>query len=179
MSLLVNDMLSLSNADNHSWKMHPVPCELDTLVLDTYEKYEPLMQEHHMNFSVKLPEEELPLCSCDPERISQVLGILLDNAISYVPEHGKIRITLTQNAKGFCLSVIDNGPGIPDSAKTSVFRRFYRADSARNNKQHFGLGLCIAYEIITLHQGTITVQDTPGGGSHFPDLPLHTCVIII
>lgn len=167
MSLLVNDMLSLSNADNHSWKMHPVPCELDTLVLDTYEKYEPLMQEHHMNFSVKLPEEELPLCSCDPERISQVLGILLDNAISYVPEHGKIRITLTQNAKGFCLSVIDNGPGIPDSAKTSVFRRFYRADSARNNKQHFGLGLCIAYEIITLHQGTITVQDTPGGGSTF------------
>lgn len=167
MSLLVNDMLSLSNADNHSWKMHPVPCELDTLVLDTYEKYEPLMQEHHMNFSVKLPEEELPLCSCDPERISQVLGILLDNAISYVPEHGKIRITLTQNAKGFCLSVIDNGPGIPDSAKTSVFRRFYRTDSARNNKQHFGLGLCIAYEIITLHQGTITVQDTPGGGSTF------------
>ena len=167
MSLLVNDMLSLSNADNHSWKMHPVPCELDTLVLDTYEKYEPLMQEHHMNFSVELPEEELPLCSCDPERISQVLGILLDNAISYVPEHGKIRISLTQNAKSFCLSVIDNGPGIPDSAKTSVFRRFYRADSARNNRQHFGLGLCIAYEIITLHQGTITVQDTPGGGSTF------------
>lgn len=104
MPLLVNDMLSLSNADNHSWKMHPVPCELDTLLLDTYEKYEPLMQEHHMNFSVELPEKELPLCSCDPERISQVLGILLDNAISYVPEHGKILLTLTQNAKGFCLS---------------------------------------------------------------------------
>lgn len=167
MSLLVNNMLSLSNADNHSWKMHPVPCELDTLVLDTYEKYEPLMQDHHMNFSVELPEKELPLCRCDPERISQVLGILLDNAISYVPEHGKIRLTLTQNAKGFCLSVIDNGPGIPDSAKMSVFRRFYRADSARNNRQHFGLGLCIAYEIITLHQGIITVQDTPGGGSTF------------
>ena len=48
MSLLINDMLSLSNADNHSWKMHPVFCELDTLLLDTYEKYEPLMQDHHM-----------------------------------------------------------------------------------------------------------------------------------
>ena len=167
MSLLVNDMLSLSNADNHSWKMHPVPCELDTLVLDTYEKYEPLMQEHHMNFSVELPEEELPLCNCDPERISQVLGILLDNAISYVPENGKIQLTLSQNSRGFCLSVTDNGPGIPDSAKASVFRRFYRADSARNNRQHFGLGLCIAYEIITLHQGMITVLDTPGGGSTF------------
>ena len=101
--------------------MHPVPCELDTLVLDTYEKYEALMQEHHMNFSVELPDEEFPLCSCDPERISQVLGILLDNVISYVPEHGKIQLTLTQNSRGFCLAVIDNGPGIPDSAKTSDF----------------------------------------------------------
>ena len=106
-----------------------------------------------MNFSVELPDEEFPLCSCDPERISQVLGILLDNAISYVPEHGKIQLTLTQNSRGFCLAVIDNGPGIPDSAKTSVSRRFYR--------------LCIACEIVTLHHGTITIQDTPGGGSTF------------
>ena len=76
MSLLINDMLSLSNADNHSWKMHPVFCELDTLLLDTYEKYEPLMQDHHMKFFIELPEEEIPPCPCDPERISQVLGIL-------------------------------------------------------------------------------------------------------
>lgn len=54
-----------------------------------------------MNFSVELPEEELPLCSCDSERISQVLGGLLANAISYVPEHGKIRLALSQNARNY------------------------------------------------------------------------------
>lgn len=173
MSLLINDMLSLSNADNHSWKMHPVSCELDTLLLDTYEKYEPLMQDHHMKFFIELPEEEIPPCPCDPERISQVLGILLDNAISYVPENGKIILSLSQTETHFLIRVKDNGPGIPDSAKTSVFRRFYRADSARNNRQHFGLGLCIAYEIISLHKGTISVLDTPGGGSTFQiSLPL-------
>ena len=173
MSLLINDMLSLSNADNHSWKMHPVFCELDTLLLDTYEKYEPLMQDHHMKFFIELPEEEIPPCPCDPERISQVLGILLDNAISYVPENGKIILSLSQTETHFLIRVKDNGPGIPDSAKTSVFRRFYRADSARNNRQHFGLGLCIAYEIISLHKGTISVLDTPGGGSTFQiSLPL-------
>lgn len=171
MSLLINDMLSLSNADNHSWKMHPVFCELDTLLLDTYEKYEPLMQDHHMKFFIELPKEEIP--PCDPERISQVLGILLDNAISYVPENGKIILSLSQTKTHFLIRVKDNGPGIPDSAKTSVFRRFYRADSARNNRQHFGLGLCIAYEIISLHKGTISVLDTPGGGSTFQiSLPL-------
>lgn len=173
MSLLINDMLSLSNADNHSWKMHPVFCELDTLLLDTYEKYEPLMQDHHMKFFIELPEEEIPPCPCDPERISQVLGILLDNAISYVPANGKIVLSLSQTETHFLIRVKDNGPGIPDSAKTSVFRRFYRADSARNNRQHFGLGLCIAYEIISLHKGTISVLDTPGGGSTFQiSLPL-------
>ena len=173
MSLLINDMLSLSNADNHSWKMHPVSCELDTLLLDTYEKYEPLMQDHHMKFFIELPEEEIPPCPCDPERISQVLGILLDNAISYVPANGKIVLSLSQTETHFLICVKDNGPGIPDSAKTSVFRRFYRADSARNNRQHFGLGLCIAYEIISLHKGTISVLDTPGGGSTFQiSLPL-------
>lgn len=173
MSLLINDMLSLSNADNHSWKMHPVFCELDTLLLDTYEKYEPLMQDHHMKFFIELPEEEIPSCPCDPERISQVLGILLDNAISYVPENGKIILSLSQTETHFLIRVKDNGPGIPDFAKASVFRRFYQADSARNNRQHFGLGLCIAYEIISLHKGTISVLDTPGGGSTFQiSLPL-------
>ena len=173
MSLLINDMLSLSNADNHSWKMHPIFCELDTLLLDTYEKYEPLMQDHHMKFFIELPEEEIPSCPCDPERISQVLGILLDNAISYVPENGKIILSLSQTETHFLIRVKDNGPGIPDFAKTSVFRRFYQADSARNNRQHFGLGLCIAYEIISLHKGTISVLDTPGGGSTFQiSLPL-------
>lgn len=173
MSLLINDMLSLSNADNHSWKMHPVSCELDTLLLDTYEKYEPLMQDHHMKFFIELPKEEIPPCPCDPERISQVLGILLDNAISYVPENGKIILSLSQTETHFLIRVKDNGPGIPDFAKTSVFRRFYQADSARNNRQHFGLGLCIAYEIISLHKGTISVLDTPGGGSTFQiSLPL-------
>ena len=138
-----------------------------TLVFDA------VMQDHHMKFFIELPEEEIPPCPCDPERISQVLGILLDNAISYVPENGKIILSLSQTKTHFLICVKDNGPGIPDSAKTSVFRRFYRADSARNNRQHFGLGLCIAYEIISLHKGTIAVLDTPGGGSTFQiSLPL-------
>ena len=84
--------------------MHPVSCELDTLLLDTYEKYEPLMQDHHMKFFIELPEEEIPPCPCDPERISQVLGILLDNAISYVPANGKIVLSLSQTETHFLIA---------------------------------------------------------------------------
>ena len=63
--------------------------------------------------------------------------------------------------------VQDNGAGIPDEEKKKIFERFYRADQARSEKGHFGLGLCIAAEIIHAHHGQILVSDTPGGGATF------------
>ncbi|MDO4272658.1 MAG: HAMP domain-containing sensor histidine kinase [Eubacteriales bacterium] len=167
MARLVNDMLSLANADNRSWSILLSPCELDTLLLDTYEKYEPLMKEKNLHFSIQLPDSPLEPCRCDSSRIAQVLGILLDNSISYVPTGGEISLSLSLDVKAFHLTVADNGPGIPDKDKTTVFQRFYRADSSRNDKQHFGLGLCIAQEIIHLHKGDICITDTPGGGATF------------
>ncbi|MDC7286426.1 HAMP domain-containing histidine kinase [Blautia schinkii] len=167
MAHLINDMLSLANADNHSWSILPSPCELDTLLLDTYEKYEPLMKEKKLSLDISLPEVPLSPCRCDASRITQVLGILLDNAISYVPAGGRIRLSLKEDTKEFYLSVADNGPGIPDEVKDSIFERFYRADASRNDKQHFGLGLCIAREIIHLHKGSLRISDTPGGGATF------------
>lgn len=167
MARLVNDMLSLANADNQSWSILLSSCELDTLLLDTYEKYESLMKEKKLHFSIQLPDAPLPSCRCDCSRIAQVLGILLDNSMSYVPAEGKITLSLSLDAKAFHLAVADNGPGIPDKDKLAVFQRFYRADSSRNDKQHFGLGLCIAQEIIRLHKGDISILDTPGGGATF------------
>lgn len=167
MARLIGDMLSLANVDNQSWSILNSPCELDTLVLDIYEKYEPIFREKAIHFSASLPEEELEPCQCDDSRISQVIGILLDNATSYVPAQGAVNIELSEDEKAFQIAVVDNGPGIPDKDKELIFERFYRADASRGSKQHFGLGLCIAKEIVTLHRGIITVEDTKGGGTTF------------
>lgn len=167
MARLIQDMLSLSNADNHTWRLETAPCELDTLLLETYEKYEPLTKEKGLRLTVSLPDAPLDPLSLDTGKISQVLAVLLDNAISYVPEGGRICLSLKKEPGAAVVSVADNGPGIPDSEKESIFQRFYRSDTSRNDKQHFGLGLCIAREIAVLHKGTLTVSDAPEGGAVF------------
>ncbi|MDE5865766.1 MAG: HAMP domain-containing histidine kinase, partial [Lachnospiraceae bacterium] len=63
--------------------------------------------------------------------------------------------------------VTDNGIGISDEDKKKIFDRFYRVEKSRSSKEHFGLGLSIAYEIVQAHGGSISVTDANGGGSIF------------
>lgn len=83
-------------------------CELDTLLLDTYEKYQPILHGKKISLKVVLPEEPLSICKCDSARISQVLGILLDNGASYVPAGGRMEMGVKKR-KYFQLYVQDNG----------------------------------------------------------------------
>ncbi len=171
MSSLINDMLTLSNSDNHNFPIRPKEVELDTLLMNTCEAFEPLAREKKLTLSITLPGDSIPVCTADDERISQVLSILLHNAISYTPAGGRIDLSLlynkNHNKNRFCFTVADTGIGIPEEDKKKIFDRFYRAEKSRSTKGHFGLGLSIALEIVKLHHGTITVSDRPGGGSIF------------
>lgn len=167
MSRLIHDMFLLSKADTQTWSIRLEPVEADTLLLDTYETFLPLAEERRIRLSVSLPEEELPPCLCDSERIRQVLGILLDNALCYTPAGGRVCLSLSFTQQTFAFSVADNGPGISEEDKKHIFERFYRADASRRDREHFGLGLCIASEIIKAHRGRLTVSGAPGGGSVF------------
>ena len=167
MSRLITDMLQLAGADNSTWSIQPAPAELDTLLLETWEHFEPQAAARHLRWEIDLPDDALPRCICDAERIRQLLSILIDNAFSYTPQGGIVRLALSRPASTFCITVSDNGPGIPDEQKEAVFERFYRADPARKSRAHFGLGLCIAQEIALLHHAQLTISDTPGGGATF------------
>ena len=167
MSSLVNDMLTLSGSDNQRFAVYPKSIELDTLLMNSYEAFDPLAREKSITLSVSLPDKAVPPCSADPERISQVISILLHNAISYTPEQGRIELSLSHKKEHFYLSVRENGIGISDEDKKKIFDRFYRVEKSRSAKGHFGLGLSIAYEIIKAHGGSIQVTDAEGGGSIF------------
>lgn len=171
MSKLIDDMLLLSQADTCSFPLHIQPVEPDTILLNSYEAFEPMAEEKKIRLHIHLPEAPIPLCQCDGERLSQITAILLHNAISYTPENGTVTLSLSiqeeKQSGYFTVAVIDNGSGIPDEEKENIFKRFYRSDKSRSTKNHFGLGLCIAKEIITAMHGNIHVENTPGGGSTF------------
>ena len=118
-----------------------------------------------MSLSLDLTEDNYTPILCDPIRMEQVLAILLNNAISYSSSPNSIELSLKQVGKKVRFQVIDHGIGIPKDQHDKVFKRFYRADASRHETNHFGLGLSIAKEIINAHNGSIRINDTPGGGT--------------
>lgn len=167
MGRLIDDLLTLSGADSSNFSIEKKPEELDTLLLSAYEKFEALARKKNISLQINLPDKLIPPCPCDKQRMEQVVSILLDNAISYTPAGGKISLFLETASDKLLLRISDNGPGIPDQEKKAVFDRFYRCDKSHKDKEHFGLGLCIAQEIIQMHKGKLWVEDTPGGGASF------------
>lgn len=167
MSALVGDMLTLSRSDNHTFSIQKKEVELDTLLLNCYEAFEPMAKKKSLALSIHLPDTSLPPCHCDQDRINQVIAILLHNAISYTPEGGSIHLSLKKHKSKYQIMVSDTGIGIPDEEKDKIFDRFYRSEKSRSAKGHFGLGLCIASELIQAHNGSVKVSDTKGGGATF------------
>ncbi|MCM1112842.1 MAG: HAMP domain-containing histidine kinase [Muribaculum sp.] len=143
--------------------------EPDTFLTTFYEQTETYATSCGRKLRLELPDETVPRIRADRDRLWQLFEILLQNALNYTEPDGVITLSLRTDSRSgtVCLRIADNGTGIPDAEKDKIFERFYRVDSAHHSKNHFGLGLSIAREIMHLHRGQIHVTDTPGGGATF------------
>lgn len=101
----------------------------------------------------------------DASLLSELLTIIIENAVKYSPEKSKILITAKNAGDHTKLTVTDQGIGIAAKDLPHIFDRFYRADTSRGVTQGYGLGLAIAAEIVKLHNGKITVNSTPNTGT--------------
>lgn len=175
MSRLVDDLLLLASTDTKTWSFRTGLIEPDTLIINAYESYEEIAKVKDQTLLLELPREPLAAVRGDFQRIQQALGCILDNAVFYTQGGGKIILGAFKDKRSLLIYVSDNGPGINDEDKEKIFERFYRKESSRSTKEHYGLGLSVAREIIRLHGGKIYVKDTEGGGStFFIKLPLIT-----
>lgn len=170
MAHLIEDMLLLASTESGRWKVNVETVDVETLLIETYETYFSLCKEKNLRLEIDLPEEEMKHMRGDFMRMKQVLSILMDNALRFSKEGGHIVLRGSMRSSGkrkICIEVEDHGSGILEEKKECIFERFYQADSARSDKQHFGLGLSIAKQLVLLQQGVILCNDTKGGGATF------------
>jgi len=115
---------------------------------------------------------ELPEVMADPGLLERVIANLVDNALRYTPADQVVRLAASSHAGRVELRVVDRGPGIPESARGAVFTAFQRHDDHPSVGTGVGLGLAIARGFTEAMGGTLTAEDTPGGGlSMVVDLP--------
>jgi signal transduction histidine kinase/PAS domain-containing protein len=162
-ALLLHDLGDVASIDSGRLKIEHLEGNAETIVADVLEAYAPLCVEKALTITGKAPA--LPI-SCDRNRIGQVLGNLVANAIKFTPNGGTIiieAVTLEGEAR---FSVEDTGPGIPEEAREHVFERYWRGQDSDYTKG-VGLGLFISKGIIASHGGKIWVESTVGHGSKF------------
>ena len=170
MKKLVESMLTLARADDGGHKLVFAPLDWSDVVTDTALLFEPVAFEAGRELLYSI-DEGLRV-SGDADKLRQLVGILLDNAIKYAPEHTPIRLTLAAEEKNARLTVENGGQPIPPEVVAHLFDRFYRADSARSGPEGFGLGLSIAQSIAREHQGAIRCESDSRSTRFIVTLPL-------
>ena len=167
MSRLINDMLLLASSDAGTWSVSTKQINVDTLLITLYETYEPICAKHNIALELDIADISYPVLYSDPERITQVLSIFMDNAIHHSDNSPNIQIRTALTAKTITFYIVDHGHGIAEQDKAYIFDRFYCADKSHTDKSHFGLGLSIADELSKMLNGKVGFNDTVGGGATF------------
>jgi two-component system sensor histidine kinase CiaH len=156
MIVLVNKMLTLVRLDTAQNQAQPKRFRVDEALYDIIYPMESVAYEKKIRMTVDI-QKEMYIDRIE-DQIQNLLSILLNNAISYTPEYGEIVIRAYIQAKKFYLKVSNSGDPIPEEIRDRLFERFFRADEAREDNGHYGLGLSIASSIAANHGGRIRVD---------------------
>jgi signal transduction histidine kinase len=161
---LSENLLRLARDGNQTLAKNIV--SIDDIATEALNRIYKLAKAKHITITSKLAKLNI---YGDPASLTELLVILLDNAIKYSPTKADVMLTAKHQGNHVIVQVEDHGQGIAPVDLPHIFDRFYRADtsrSARNESGH-GLGLSIAKQIIELHDGTITAASKPGQGTTF------------
>jgi len=175
MGLLVEDLLTLARLDQQR-PLNLAPVDLLTLAADAVQDARMVAPDRPIDLNVA-PGAAF-LVDGDEARLRQVIGNLLNNALTHTPPGTPVRVKVAsgmlEDTPAVVLDVEDDGPGMPADQAQRVFERFYRADQARNRASGgTGLGLAIVAGLVEAHGGTVVVRTAPGAGADFQvKLPL-------
>ncbi len=163
---LTADLLDLSQLDAGAVAIQNRSVDLGSLAREVTREFGPRADRHGSRLELRTPEQPV-IASGDPDRVRQVIRILLDNALTHTPEGTKVTVTTYSANRRAELTVSDDGPGIPRRAHSRIFERFYTADSAGGS----GLGLAIARELAQRMQGGVMIASSKRFTAFTLDLP--------
>ena len=132
----------------------------------SYKKILPLARKKNIEIDIEVRDNYI---EADRLSIEEIILILLDNAVKYTPDGGKVSVSSQVDGRNAIIKVIDSGPGIGPRDIPRIFDRFYRADHSRSKVKisGFGLGLPIVKRVVELHHGSVSVSTKIGQGSTF------------
>ena len=161
MSKLIKELLLFSKIESGTFKLDKENINIEKLLSDSQLIFSPQAIEKNISleYDCKLKDVEI---YADKDKLDQALANLVGNAIKFTPASGKVKITATQNRDKIQFSVVDSGPGIPESYLEKIFDRYWQKDPGM--KQGSGLGLSIAKGIVQAHEGDIWAESKEGQG---------------
>jgi len=163
---LATDLLDLSRLDSGSLELRPEPTDVGQLARAVTEEFTPAIDKHDSRLELRLAGEPIEIV-CDPERVAQVLRILVDNALTHTPAGTDLVVSATRDNGAVRLAVRDFGPGIEQDALGRVFEPFFTSDDAQGS----GLGLAIARELAERMEGSLAVDSRAGATTFSLELP--------
>ncbi len=164
---LINNILDVSKIESGKLEIKPVPTDINQLIKSNIGLNKYLANKKDITLELEIPEEEINAMA-DSSYIEQVLNNLVSNAIKFSLGGTKIMVRLEKMPDHCIVSVIDEGPGIPENELGKLFKFFSRTSVQSTQGEHStGLGLAISRKIVEAHCGTITVNSKKGAGSTF------------
>ena len=161
---LVEDLRLLTLAETRQLHFDREPIDLGDLAERAADLFEAEAAEKGVAITVRVVPG-LPPVLADPQRVGQVIGNLMSNALRYVPANGKVEITVQRSQASVELAVSDDGPGVPEADLAKLFDRFWRGEKSRARSEGgAGLGLAIAKQLVEAQSGAIAARLQPGGG---------------
>lgn len=181
LTALINDVLDINRIESGRMVLEKSQFQLESIVKNVIEENQPFANQKKIKINASGLDNTYPL-EADAGKIERVIGELVNNAIKYTPESGKIDVALTldespsppsaaaNSPRGrgcIVFSVKDNGIGMTKEDCEKIFERFYRVDSAKMKAKGSGLGLSIAKELVEMHGGEIEVDSHLENGTMF------------
>ncbi len=166
---MVNQLLDISKLESGQFVIHPQAVEADKLLQETQERLAPIAAQAQISITVSVAPHLPPLLA-DPDVIGRVLNNLVDNAIKFTPDGGRIELEADYSEttpNDLTIQVSDTGPGIPAEALPRLFEKFHQVESVQGRRQGTGLGLSFCKLAVEAHKGTIRVKSQMGQGSIF------------